>query len=316
MEPIIKSYPWGMPWDKSIISLFSSSSSKIASEAWWVHDKFILKIISIENPLSIQVHPNQTFATSLSQINSFLYDPFPKPEIAIAITSFRALCGFLPKSQIIHHVNKHSLLFNIIDETQDVIQLFYKIITDQSLHLLNTIKSNIEKFSTKDQVDLLVLDLMNRFPYDNAVLCPYFLNYIELKPGWALIIPPGIIHSYLSGQAVECMPPSDNVIRIGLTSKYCDYELFKKVCINSSDQEPIITPPRTIYSHPCFSEYFQLYRFNGNTTINSKGTVIVFKGEGLINGKKQKKGFSCTFDEKIMIIGDNIEGFIAYSPTE
>ena len=50
----------------------------------------------------------------------------------------------------------------------------------------------------------------------------FFLNFIELNPGEALFTPPGIPHAYISGNVIECMANSDNVVRVGLTSKFKD----------------------------------------------------------------------------------------------
>jgi mannose-6-phosphate isomerase len=48
------------------------------------------------------------------------------------------------------------------------------------------------------------------------------MSHISLAPGEALYIPPGTLHSYLRGLAVEVLGPSDNVLRAGLTGKYTD----------------------------------------------------------------------------------------------
>lgn len=56
---------------------------------------FLFKVLSITKPLSIQVHPNKTQAEHLHATRPDIYkDPNHKPEIAIALTDFSALCGF------------------------------------------------------------------------------------------------------------------------------------------------------------------------------------------------------------------------------
>jgi mannose-6-phosphate isomerase len=54
------------------------------------------------------------------------------------------------------------------------------------------------------------------------VVAPLFLNLLELRPGEALFLPAGQLHSYLYGTAVEIMANSDNVLRGGLTEKHVD----------------------------------------------------------------------------------------------
>jgi mannose-6-phosphate isomerase len=46
------------------------------------------------------------------------------------------------------------------------------------------------------------------------------LNYVLLKPGEALFLGPDEPHAYLSGDCMECMACSDNVVRAGLTPKF------------------------------------------------------------------------------------------------
>lgn len=49
-----------------------------------------------------------------------------------------------------------------------------------------------------------------------------FRTQITLKTGEAVHLGANIPHAYLSGELVECMATSDNVIRAGLTPKFRD----------------------------------------------------------------------------------------------
>ena len=60
------------------------------------------------------------------------------------------------------------------------------------------------------------------FPGDVGVLSLFFLNLLDLKPGDSIYLGANEIHAYLSGDCVECMACSDNVIRAGLTPKFKD----------------------------------------------------------------------------------------------
>ena len=71
-------------------------------------------------------------------------------------------------------------------------------------------------------------------PYDLA--CPYPVVIIDpplrsafqirLEPGQAIYLPANVPHAYLSGEIVECMAASDNVIRAGLTPKFKDVQVL------------------------------------------------------------------------------------------
>jgi mannose-6-phosphate isomerase len=52
-------------------------------------------VLSVDTSLSIQAHPNKPLAESLNQEFPDIYkDDNHKPEMAIALTEFEALCGF------------------------------------------------------------------------------------------------------------------------------------------------------------------------------------------------------------------------------
>ena len=76
----------------------------------------------------------------------------------------------------------------------------------------------------RSDITNVVLRLAEQYPGDFGVFAPYFLNYIKMKPGDAIFIGANEPHAYISGNCIECMAKSDNVVRAGLTSKYIDTE--------------------------------------------------------------------------------------------
>lgn len=64
----------------------------------------------------------------------------------------------------------------------------------------------------------------HHFPNDVGVLSIFFLNILQLKPGQAIFLAANEPHAYLSGDCIECMACSDNVIRAGLTPKFKDVD--------------------------------------------------------------------------------------------
>jgi mannose-6-phosphate isomerase len=59
-----------------------------------------------------------------------------------------------------------------------------------------------------------------------GVYVALLMNHITLKPGQAMFLEPGNVHSYLSGLAVEVMSSSDNVMRAAFTTKHVDLQEF------------------------------------------------------------------------------------------
>lgn len=86
--------------------------------------------------------------------------------------------------------------------------------------------------------------LNEHFPNDVGSLCLFFLNVIELEPGQAIFLPAKEPHAYLSGDCIECMACSDNVVRAGLTPKYKDVETLLAMLnyVGSSGTSKIFQP--------------------------------------------------------------------------
>ena len=106
-------------------------------------------------------------------------------------------------------------------------------------------------------VDRLAARLHAQYPRDVGVLCAYVLNYVALEPGQCIFLAANEPHAYLSGECVECMATSDNVVRAGLTPKLrdtsilCDmltYAAGPRRCSRASPWTPThadISPPST-----------------------------------------------------------------------
>jgi len=69
---------------------------------------WLLKVLSAGKALSIQAHPDKARAERLHAAHPELYkDANHKPEMAIALTPFEAMCGFRRLSEIAVHLRKH-----------------------------------------------------------------------------------------------------------------------------------------------------------------------------------------------------------------
>jgi mannose-6-phosphate isomerase len=78
--------------------------------------------------------------------------------------------------------------------------------------------------SSSLQLKSLLLRLHSQYPGDRGVFCPLIMNYLQLKSGESFFIGANEPHAYISGDCVECMALSDNVVRAGLTPKFKDIE--------------------------------------------------------------------------------------------
>ena len=62
-------------------------------------------------------------------------------------------------------------------------------------------------------------EVVNCFPGDPGVFVAAMLHSRTLAPGEAVYVDPGTVHAYVRGTGIEVMTNSDNVLRLGLTSK-------------------------------------------------------------------------------------------------
>ncbi|KAK7031474.1 mannose-6-phosphate isomerase, partial [Favolaschia claudopus] len=212
---------------------------------------FLFKVLAIEKALSIQTHPDKATAEVLFAQQPDIYkDPNHKPEMALALTPFSALCGFLPLPTIATYIRSTPELLALIPvaiasefltingsstptgpkEKLALKNLFAAVMTAEETVVKSQLDILVARYKahgartegeSQDIVDL-VLRLDSQFPGDIGIFCAYLLNYVHLKPGEAIFLGAGEPHAYISGDIMECMANSDNVIRAGLTPKLRD----------------------------------------------------------------------------------------------
>ncbi|KAH7036846.1 phosphomannose isomerase type I [Linnemannia elongata] len=225
------------------------------------HLPFLFKVLSIGKALSIQAHPDKSLAEKLFKDRPDLYkDDNHKPEMAIALTDFEALCGFKPLDEISAALD-HWLEFwalvgdQAAHEFQEAVKrsqaiegikgikegrhalkaLFKTMMTADAAkvkleldRLVTRLESAGQQYSAGSLEELL-LRVHSQFPGDVGLFSFFFLNYIVLQPGQAVFLAANEPHAYLSGDCVECMAASDNVVRAGLTPKFKDVEVLTEM---------------------------------------------------------------------------------------
>ncbi|XP_020298995.1 mannose-6-phosphate isomerase isoform X2 [Pseudomyrmex gracilis] len=251
----VKDYNWGKyGMDSIVASLMASANTdfvvdkqKTYAELWMgTHEN----VLSVNKALSIQVHPNKEKAKELHTLYSNIYkDANHKPELAIALTHFEALCGFRPIKEIKDYLQNIPELHVVIGETNislllgatdsminDILrQCFYTLMTctpnevaRQLEHLINRLHNKDDSYKQWIKADLLKR-LYTDYPGDVGCFTIYLFNYVILQPGEAIYIGPNVPHAYLFGDCIECMACSDNVIRAGLTSKPKDVKTLIEI---------------------------------------------------------------------------------------
>jgi len=260
----------------------TGSSSLPLSEVIGKRLSFLVKILSAERALSLQVHPNASQAkigfdleqsketpTDAPQRN--YKDSSHKPEVLVALTRFEALCGFRPRTDLIHifedfgksNADFKLLAHNLVSGAP-LVQVFQTLIANADLaqDFENKVEQNQTRSLSQNARDLVV-KLLNQFPGDTGALVAVMLNHVFLEPGEAIYLPAGNLHAYLSGLAVEVMAASDNVLRSGLTSKHIDIPEVLKVADFSELADPKVRPKKLaegLIEYPVDCKEFRVYR--------------------------------------------------------
>ena len=204
---------------------------------------YLFKILSINKPLSIQLHPDKSFAEILHKKYPKIYkDDNHKPELFIALSDFELLFGLVELNKAIEIVKKYKECFNLkeseeliknpsIEKYKNFIERLIFLNKEESEKILKLI---LESKESKD--NYLIKKLYDNYGLDSGILISLFMNYLHKKKGEAVFINENIPHSYIYGNCLELMACSDNVIRLGLTPKLVDKENFDKIVkINFED---------------------------------------------------------------------------------
>ncbi|KAL7750465.1 Mannose-6-phosphate isomerase [Sorochytrium milnesiophthora] len=205
---------------------------------------FLFKVLSIRTALSIQAHPDKSLAAQLHRDKPDVYrDGNHKPEMAVALTDFESLYGFRPLQETSAHLKEYPELRAVVgdevasaftravdagsgDEKRQLRALFTALMSADEKRVAEQITALIARLEKKQQqateIDRLLIRLNEQYPKDVGVLCVLLMNYVKMAPGEGMYMGANVLHAYISGDCVECMAASDNVVRAGLTPKLKD----------------------------------------------------------------------------------------------
>lgn len=270
--PVVKDYAWGIRGMDSRVARYALESKTVEeidpdtpyAELWiGTHPKgpsklktgeslrdvigedlpFLFKVLSAGKALSIQAHPDKELAEKLNEDNPSKYgDSNHKPEMAIALTPFEAMCGFRRLEEISLLIKKNPefaaclsqeaklavFLAKDADEQKDALQKMFssfmkcdREISETQLKLL-LVRLQAEQSQLhphphdepawERKCSRAVLRLAQQFPGDPGAMAPLFLNYLLIAPGESFFMAANEPHAYVAGEIIECMACSDNVV--------------------------------------------------------------------------------------------------------
>lgn len=223
---------------------------------------FLLKFLAVEQPLSIQTHPdlaqaragfeteNRQGVDRASPLRNYR-DRNHKPEILYAVERFSLLRGFRPVREILTSFDRLGLGEAVagLDQlarqpgARSLCAVFCGLLgleAGAARALVERACAAVRQRAGTTAIERWILRLAEFHPGDVGALAPLFLNLLELMPGQAVFTRPGVLHAYLEGVGIELMANSDNVVRGALTLKPRDLEELARIgCF-----EP--TPPELI----------------------------------------------------------------------
>lgn len=145
--------------------------------------------------------------------------------MALALTPFQALCGFLPLPIIATYLTTTPEFSSLIplsistkfvsisssatptgpEEKAALKDLFAALMTAEEAAVKEAAESLIMRYRSaiiaekEKPIKDLVLKLNADFPGDIGIFCVFMLNYVHLQPGEAIFLGAGEPHAYVSG---------------------------------------------------------------------------------------------------------------------
>lgn len=197
-----------------------------------VQTPILTKILAAARPLSIQIHPSADFAQaqfasqrSDPRGHQLLPDPYAKAEILIAVEPFTILEGFRDtgvSAEVFAHLGPQVAQAADALRAGDLPGCIRGLLTlpmDVVVDTAPALPAAMAAAGLPPLASEVIEQVVACYPDDPGVFVAALLNARTLAPGESIYVEPGTVHAYVQGLGVEVMTASDNVLRLGLTSK-------------------------------------------------------------------------------------------------
>ena len=255
----------GTPLDKAIEQQPEALLGDAVRERFGERLPFLMKVLAAEQPLSLQAHPTNEQAQAgfaaeeaagvpRDEPTRTFKDPFHKPELLLALTTFEALCGFRPVEESLHCLAKlqvpelkPTIAALARGGLRAAIPQLLALPGARRTELVTAVAEAAGGFVAAHDPEFIntyrwAATLAQTYPGDPGVVISLMCNHLKLAPGEAVFLPAGNLHAYLSGAGVEVMASSDNVLRGGLTGKHVDLAALIEVLDFTDGRVPVLHP--------------------------------------------------------------------------
>lgn len=254
---------------------------------------YLLKLLAAESPLSLQAHPDPAQAAAGYAAEEAAgvprdapqrryVDPYHKPELLVAASRFRALCGFRDPVASARRLEQLGVaaLAPVVAQLA-VRDLAGAVRTAMTLPDPERLTAQLARAAAADWP--LAAELATSFPGDRGAVVALLLNEVDLAPTEAIFLPAGNLHCYLHGTGVEILAASDNVLRGGLTGKHVDVPELLRVLRFEPLREPVIRPVPVapgVVTWPVPVAEFALYRVRLDADVDA--AALLLRGPRLV----------------------------------
>jgi mannose-6-phosphate isomerase len=220
---------------------------------------FLLKVLSADKALSIQVHPSRAQAQAGFRAESErglppgdparnYVDDWPKPELLCAVTPFEVLAGLRSPADAAGILRALE-----VDQLRPLVARLESAADDR---VLGEVLASVLQWPAPGELAAEVAAACARLhldpyrvaarvaadhPGDPGVVAVLLMRHAVLRPGQAVFMPAGGLHAYLKGTGIELLANSDNVVRAGLTGKHIDVPELLKL-LDPAVEVPILSP--------------------------------------------------------------------------
>ncbi|GAA3828374.1 mannose-6-phosphate isomerase, class I [Nocardioides panacisoli] len=239
--------------------------------------RFMMKILAAERPLSIQVHPEATHARAgydaeqaagvpLDADDRVYKDPYGKPEMVYALSTFDTLVGFRPTAEILRVLapmetklsQELAAALRARPGFKGIVKLVERLLVDPPSKedvagVVQQCQAALDLGIDVKRAYATAVEIAEHHEGDVGIVISLLLNRLTLQPGEAAYLESGIIHAHLSGMCLEVMVSSDNVLRAGLTAKHVSPEGLVDSLEEGMSRVSRVTPRQHGFSTDVFS---------------------------------------------------------------
>jgi mannose-6-phosphate isomerase len=213
---------------------------------------FLLKVLSADRALSIQLHPSRAQAEAGFRLSPQNYvDDWPKPELLCALAPFEVLAGLraprdaaaLLRALGVAQLAPLAAELDAATSPQALADALAAVLRWPGLvgAVVAACATLAASGGPYAAACAAAVREAGNHPGDPGLVAMLLMRHVLLAPGQAVFLPAGGLHSYLGGTGVEVLANSDNVIRAGLTGKHVDVPELLKL-LDPAAAVPVLSP--------------------------------------------------------------------------